>query len=73
MRLAFSFQFDDGRIVEIDDLRDLSVQDYVFNGKMHAEKALIIGKHTGKSTAFELALVSDIRATVHTDDGGRDD
>jgi hypothetical protein len=67
MRLSLSFAFDDGRIVEIDDLRDLSVQDYVFMGKLHAEKALVIGKHTGKSTAYELALISDVRIAVHTD------
>lgn len=68
MRLAFSFAFDDGRIVEIDNVTEISVQDYVFNGKLHAEKALVIGPARGKSMAYELALISDIRASVHRDE-----
>jgi hypothetical protein len=61
MRLSLSFAFDDGRIVEVDTVRALVVQDYVFNGAMRPTKALVVN-----DTAYELRLVSDLRLSVHT-------
>lgn len=62
MRLAFSFLLTDGahtRTFTYDRVETLTIQDYVFNGCMNAEKALVIN-----GTAYELRLVSDIDATV---------
>lgn len=60
MTVSISFQFDDGRIVERDRISSVTVQDYVFNGRLHPESALVVD-----GTAYELRLVSDIRMAVH--------
>lgn len=61
MRLSLSFRFDGGRIAEFDNVTRLEVQDYVFNGQLGPEKALVVW-----DTAYELRLVSDIQMTVHS-------
>jgi hypothetical protein len=62
MRVEIRFNFGDDRLVEINDVRTLAVQDYVFNGQLRPESAMVIN-----NTAYELRLIADIRMTVHED------
>lgn len=64
MRVELTFMFSEStpfRLVRVDEVKDIGVQDYVFNGQLRPEKALVVN-----GTAWELRHISDIRLTVHT-------
>lgn len=66
LHLVFTFVGDDPlhtRTFEYERIDSIGVQDYVFNGKMAAESALVVKDWFG-STAYELAKVCDIVITV---------
>lgn len=66
MRLHLVFTFGEDplhtRSCEFESIESISVQDYVFNGALAAQSALVV--KSGTKTAYELALVSDIELTV---------